>query len=177
MSVLAALQRSFQDYVLQRTETIAERIEPGPRRNSERRLAIYHDGYRLRLIEALGTDYEALAAVMGDDAFRQACWAYVEATPSAFRNIRWYGGGLADFLQSTSPWSEQPWLSEVARFEWALTLAFDAADAGHVGFNELAALPPDAWGAVGFTLHPSVHFIRLRSNAPAARKALDALSN
>ncbi len=174
MSRLASLQAAFQRYVLHGTSEVAERIEPGPRDNRAQRLSIYHNAYRLRLTEALGSDFEALAALMGPDAFKQATWAYVEATHSSFRNIRWYGGGFTEFLQSNPPWSEQPWLADLARFEWALTLAFDAADEAHLSFGDFASLPADAWRSLVFQLHPSTQLVALRANAPAMRKAVDA---
>ena len=77
----------------------------------------------------MSTDFEALIAVLGEEEFRSAARAYVEATPSAFRNVRWYGGKLAAFLRQTQPWRDKPWLADLAEFEWTLTLAFDAADA------------------------------------------------
>ena len=171
---LTALQQAFQDYVLDSARTIVERIEPGRLADHERRLAIYRDGYRLRLVEALGTDFDALVAIMGEQAFENACRAYVEATPSVFRNVRWYGGNLATFLRETPPWRDYPWLADIAQFEWTLTLAFDAADAPAVRFEDLAALPSDAWATLGFRLHPSGRMIELRANAPAIRKAVDA---
>jgi hypothetical protein len=170
---LTALQRAFQDYILFGADGIAERIEPGRLGNHQRRLAIYRDGYRLRLVEALGTDFDALVATIGKQAFGDARRAYIEATPSVFRNVRWYGAGLATFLRNQPPWREQPWLADIAHFEWTLTLAFDAADAPHVRFEDLAALPADAWGELGLRLHPSVQMIELRANAAAIRMAVE----
>ncbi|HXV06438.1 MAG TPA: DNA-binding domain-containing protein [Burkholderiales bacterium] len=171
---LHALQDAFQAYVLHGAGQVRERVAPGRLANAERRLRIYHDAYRLRLIEALASDYETLRAALGEEAFRTAALAYVEANVSQWRNVRWYGARLPDFLRGTAPWSDRVWLSDVARFEWTLTLAFDAADAPSATFAELAALPPEAWAALAFRLHPSVHLLRLSSNAPALRKAVDA---
>ena len=171
---LSALQHAFQAYVLHGVDGVVERVVPGRRSDHQRRLAVYYDAYRLRLVEALRADFDALLAVMGEEAFERACRAYVEATPSAFRNVRWYGGALAQFLRQTPPWREQPWLADIARFEWTLTLAFDAADAPSVGFEEVAALPGDAWATLAFRPHPSVRLLALRANAPAIRKAVDA---
>jgi hypothetical protein len=171
---LDALQDAFQAYVLHGTQRIAERVEPGRLDNAPRRLRIYYDAYRLRLIEALGGDYETLRAVLGEEAFSSAARAYVQANVSRWRNVRWYGAGLPDFLRDTQPWSERAWLAEIARFEWTLTLAFDAASASSLSAGELAALPSEAWAAVAFRVHPSAHLLRLASNAPALRKALDA---
>lgn len=171
---LTVLQHAFQEYVLGGAHGIVDRIEPGRLANHQRRLAIYYNAYRLRLVEALGTDFEALVAVMGKDGFEDACRAYVEATPSPFRNVRWYGCNLSAFLRKTQPWHKQPWLADIAQFEWTLTLAFDAADAPHVRFEDLAVLQGDAWSTLGFRLHPSVRMIELKANAPAIRKAVDA---
>jgi hypothetical protein len=170
---LAGLQRAFQQFVLEGNDAIAARVEPGPLANHRRRLAVYYDGYRSRLVEALATDFEALSSTIGREAFEDACRAYIEATPSVFRNVRWYGGGLPRFLYETAPWSEHAWLGDIALFEWTLTLAFDAADAAHVRFEELAALSVERWESLGFRLHPSARTIELRANAPAIRKAFD----
>jgi len=174
MSALAELQQAFQGYVLRGEAGLAERVAGGESVDPQQRLRIYFDAYRLRLVEALATDYEALRALMGDEAFGAACRAYVEATPSLFRNVRWYGGGLSEYLRVTQPWVERPILHEVASFEWTLTLAFDAPDAPVVHFEELARMPQQAWPILGFVLHPSAHFLELRSNAPSLRKATDA---
>jgi hypothetical protein len=77
------------------------------------------------------------------------------------------------FLQTTQPWAQRRELHELARFEWTLTLAFDAQDAPIVRFDELAQMPADAWPALGFVLHPSLQAVELSTNAPALRKALD----
>jgi hypothetical protein len=121
----------------------------------------------------LATDYGTLRKVSGGATFDAACRAYIEANPSDVRNVRWYGGRLPDFLERTEPWAKQPWLAEIARFEWTLTLAFDAADAAALRFADLAGVPPEAWPTLAFSLHPSVHLVRLRCNAAALRTAVD----
>ncbi|HZP86322.1 MAG TPA: DNA-binding domain-containing protein [Burkholderiales bacterium] len=171
---LPELQIAFQRYVLSELPGISGHVAPGPRDNAERRLRIYYDAYRSRLVEALSTDYEALTAVLGAERFRQACMAYVEATPSIWRNVRWYGGGLADFLEQTSPWCADSALAEIARFEWTLTLAFDASNETCLTFESLSALPPLAWETLQLRFAASAHLLRLHSNATAVRRAVDA---
>jgi hypothetical protein len=171
MNALPQLQLAFQRYILEGEPAMRERVVSAERIDPERRLQIYFDAYRLRLIEALGTDYEALRAAMGHEAFEAACRAYIEATPSLYRNVRWYGRDLSTFLQS---WSDQAIFAEIALFEWTLTLAFDAADLPSITFDELAGLPGEQWPTITFALHPCVNLIELRTNAPAFRKASDA---
>jgi hypothetical protein len=173
-SALANVQRLFQGYVLSGEPGLVDCIAGGDRVDPQQRLRIYFDAYRSRLVEVLATDYEALHALMGDEQFKTACRAYVEATPSPWRNVRWYGAALSEYLRVTQPWADQPILHELALFEWTLTLAFDAADVAPVRFADLASLPPQSWPALGFVLHPSAHRLDFRSNAPALRKATDA---
>jgi len=174
VSALADLQRQFQAYVLEGSAAVGPRIESGPRGNVTPRLAIYGDGYRIRLVDALRNDFETLAAHLGEAAFAEICTAYVVATPSPFRNIRWYGSAFPDFLRAILPWSERPWLAELAGFDWALGIAFDADDAPHVRFEDLVRLPPEAWSDLRFGFHPSLRRLELATNAPALRNAVDA---
>jgi hypothetical protein len=170
---LETTQQAFQEFILGGATGIRDRIEGDERIDPERRLRIYYDAYRLRLVEVLGSDYEAVRALLGPEAFNEACRAYVEATPSIHRNVRWYGAGFAEFLRVTQPWAQQPIVHELALFEWTLTLAFDAADHSTVRFEDLASLPPQAWPALGFVLHPSIQRVELRTNAPVFRTAAD----
>lgn len=171
---LPALQDAFQRFVLDGTRGVEMAIAPGHHDNREARLQIYYDAYRARLLEALSSDYNALRAMVGEAEFRSLCFAYVEATRSSWRNVRWYGGGLADFLMQTAPWKDEAALSECARFEWTLTLAFDAADEPHLAFETIAALPSHAWTTLRLRFHPSVQIIALHGNAHALRTAVDA---
>lgn len=173
MSTLIELQQAFQSYLLTNAPALIDHVVATTKADAEHRLRVYFDAYRLRLVEALATDYEALRALLGVHAFTAACRAYIEVTPSEFRNLRFYGGGLADFLRLNSPWRKRPILHELALFEWTLTFAFDAPDAAVIRFEELARLPQQSWPGLGFVLHPSARFLELRSNAPSLRKAVD----
>jgi len=174
MSALHQLQQHFQAYVLDGDATITAQVSPGRLNDSERRLDIYFDGYRARLHDVLANDYETLQGVLGSDAFRALARAYIQAQPSPWRNVRWYGGEMAGFLADRAPWKDTPFLAELARFEWTLTLAFDAPDQAHVSFATLSALPPEAWASVRFELCASAHVLPLHSNACGTRMAHDA---
>jgi hypothetical protein len=174
MSGLADLAAAFRDYVLHGTPAVAGAIAQPPRASVERRLQVYFDAYRSRLVEALATDYETVRTVSGAGDFGALALAFVEACPSQVRNLRWFGAGLPGFLARTAPWAQRPWLAELAQLEWTLGLAFDAADVAPLAFADLARLPAQAWSDAVLVLHPSVHLLQLRSNAVAVRKAVDA---
>lgn len=169
-SALQRLQRDLQRYVVQADagayQRIARRVVSTPRVDGRARASIYADGYRLRLLEALQTDYPALRALLGDAAFERLARGYIQAHPSRHANLRWYGGEVAGWLAQAAPHARRPVLAELARFEWAVGLAFDAADDPVLGVEQLVAFAPEQWGRLRFRLHASVQRLPLRWNAP-----------
>ena len=170
MKSLAATEARFQDNVLSGNPAINGEIEGGSEEFRDSRLAIYRDAYRLRLTEVLGTDYEVLHAYLGDDLFNTLAGDYIAAHPSTFRNVRWFGGKLAEFLAAMPRYAGHPELAELARFEWSLGQAFDSPDEVAVQFEEVAGVPPQAWADLRFRPHPSLRTLQLRTNAVAIWK-------
>ena len=160
---LRALQVDFRDRVLNGADTFATRVRETPRLDREGRVAIYANAYAARLIQALGKAYPHWLTFAGAAEFDVVAEAYVRAHPSRYANLRWYGATLADYLAATAPWSRQPWLAEIARFEWALGLAFDADDAAPWTFAALAARGA-ALANSPFTFDPSLRTLALAWN-------------
>lgn len=172
MTTLATLQASFQRHVLGHEEKFSDRIAMPPAGSAEERIAIYRDAYRIRLREALASNYSRLQTLLGEAAFAEIADAYIEAQPSTVRSIRWFGDALPALLQIALP--TKPWLAELAQWEWALAAAFDSADAAPLTVAHLSGLAPAEWPALRFGFHPSVHCLRMRTNAP---RLFDALSH
>jgi len=172
MSDLRALQAELTQAMLSAMPLPPSALQGDTLASAESRLAIHHRGYRLRLREALATEFPGLALMMGR-RFNSMLDSYVEAHPSGHYNIRWHGGGLAAFLGQASPWCDQPALAQMAEFDWAISMAFDAADETSIAVAELSRVPPEAWG--GLHLHPLSHMqcIALTCNADAFRRAAD----
>lgn len=165
---LADLQRAFQEYVLGRDDGFSHAVRDGWRADRQTLLSVYRDGYGLRLIEALATDFSGLRAMVGAEDFTTMAHAYIAATPSRHRSIRWYGAGLADFLAGTPPFDGTPAVAEMARFEWALGLAFDGQDAVPIGSEALMALPAEAWETLTFSGVPTLQRLTLAFEVPQA---------
>ena len=174
MNHLRQTQRRFQSHVFSDDERIGSEIVSTPNANAQTRLAIYHNAYRLRLLEALSTDYPALTRLLGDSEFKKAGLAYIDEHPSRDPNLRWFGGNLSAFLRTKSPYCDRPVCSEMAEFEWTLTLAFDAADESTVSVQALAAIPGQAWPNLTFQQHASVRRLTLQHNVAAFWKEVDA---
>jgi hypothetical protein len=172
MPPLAELQRQFQQHLMHGDVAIANVMVGSEQVPVATRLKVYSDAYRLRLIEALGSNYPRVQQLLGDEAFAQLGIQYVDRHPSNFRSIRWFGGELPRILREMH--AAQPWLSDLARFEWAIASAFDAADSPVVDVPALGEVPPDRWSELCFETHPSVQRLAIQSNAPALFKALSA---
>jgi hypothetical protein len=170
---LRELQEQLQAHLLHGDGRIAQHIVDTPRVNAPARLAIYSDAYRLRLLEALQVDFPALHTLAGDAEFERIGRAYIDAHPSGHFSIRYFGRQLAGFLQRDDRWRTLPVLAEMAAFEWALGLSFDAYDSPSIGVGDMAAIPPAAWPHMRLGLHPSLQRLDLRWNVPALWKTID----
>ena len=168
---LARLQHQFQDYVLQHDPAALRHVLGTPASDAVTRMDIYSDGYTLRLLEALETDYPGLKAIAGDEDFEALGRAYIGLHPSTFRNLRWYGEGLAQFLETSSEWSNRPELADMARFEWAMAQSFDALDAACLSRDALTGVSPENWPRLSFIIHPAVQRVDLKTNVTRAWSA------
>lgn len=167
------LQQNFQAHVLHGDASILDLISSNVLPSPEARLSIYTNAYRLRLLEALATDYPGLHTLTGDELFEQIGRNYISVYPSAHYSIRYFGQHLSCFLAETIPYRESPVLAEMARLEWALSLAFDAADDVVLAETTLACFPPDSWPDMRLRLHASVQRQDFQWNVAELWTAID----
>jgi hypothetical protein len=157
-------------------------IRGDPRLGAVERLEIYAHAWFARLHEALGQDYEALAELVGPDGFHDLVKAYGIAHPSRHPSLRWAGAHLADYLEgdgAAEPFRARwPWAADLARLEWAISEAFDAADVALLTRADLAVRPAGAWADLALRLAPATRLVRVawpvgevRAQAAGARCA------
>lgn len=166
MSELLNLQDSFQDYLFYLKSSSIEKLVVGTEKVSiETRLAIYGDGYRLRLIDVLASHYPNLQKYLNEEVFEKLALDYIEQYPSNFRSIRWFGDKLPDFLAKLPDYKDHPYLIELAQFEWTMTLVFDSPDAPALTQAIMENVPIDSWINMSFKAHPSIYRLNLEWNA------------
>jgi hypothetical protein len=170
MTSLAGLQLDLQRHVMSGDAAIYDEIKASPAVPAETRLGVYSNAYRIRLADALAANMPRLKELLGDEQFGAVASDYIDAYPSRFASIRWFGDRLAQVLEQSQP--SQPWVAELARWEWALAASFDASDASTVGVEALAAVAPGDWAELRLQFHPSVQYLELATNAQALFKAL-----
>lgn len=167
MKTLTGLQERFQQHVTSGDKAVIEEITGPDDAYRQARLGIYYSAYRLRLTAALAVDYPALKAFLGDSGFDDMAAAYIDTCPSTVRNLRWFGDAMASFLRNDTKYSQQSVLAELAEFEWAQGLAFDAADAPQTSFEQIASVAPPDWPELRFIAHPSLQLVASHWNVIA----------
>lgn len=162
---LAELQRAFQSHVLHGDGAI-ESIVPGTERLDTRtRLGIYENAFFARLVEALADTYPALRSAVGESEFANLTRAFALRSPPSHFSIRYFGADLSSFIATALTAVKAKVLSDLARWEWTLSEAFDAQDAIALSKAELGQIEPAQWAGLQFRLSPSLRRLCLRSNA------------
>lgn len=123
-------------------------------------LDVYRHAYSARLTAALRDNHPLLHRVLGDESFAELARAYLLEHPSRRASIRWFGDALADFI-AAQPDSWLPALADLARLEWALGLALDAADATPLTAAALAQVAADDWQTLPLAAHPSLRLCHM----------------
>jgi hypothetical protein len=141
------------------------------------RLGIYQGAYRSRLAEALQANYPMLHLVLGDEDFARLAGDFIASCPSRRPSIRWFGERLEGFLAERQDLLPHPALLDLVRLEWALCLAFDAADLRILASEDLAGLAAEDWPQLRLELHPSASLVALQWEVEPIWQALKADAN
>lgn len=165
-------------------ESLTEVILPSATLSSERRLAIYHDMYLVRMVEALEFDYPGLSHLLGHPRFHKLVNGYVAAHPSRSYTLNRLGDHLPDYIAASHELARRALLADLARLELAITHVFDARHDDALDASAIAAVPSEAWPEARFTTIEAMRLLQLDypvddylqsvkmdSSHPALRKA------
>ncbi len=172
MTELREMQREFLGYILEKPTGIVDSIVSSGDYNAQQRLDLYADGYKLRLKEAMMTDYEQLHAYLGDDMFDQLMEAYITHYPSHHPSLRYFGKSIPVILAEKEPWKQIPELVEIAVLEKAFCDSFDAADGQAVTLQHLSRIDPNDWPSLKVRFHDSVQLLDMQYNSVQIWQAL-----
>jgi hypothetical protein len=108
------------------------------------RLQIYNRMYWFRLIDCFHDDNPGLRGLLGQERFMALCEAYLTKHPSSSFTLRNLCSRLEGFLRANPRWTKPhtALALEIARFEWAQTVAFDEAAKPRIEKEEIAQTPP-----------------------------------
>jgi hypothetical protein len=169
---LSELQARMQAAILDGGNDILSDLSDGAHAPRDTLFGVYRHAYKARLVEVLANEYPLLRSWVGEDAFGKFARAFLTAHPSQTQNARWVGKSFPEFLKQHWLARARADLSELAAIERGVSDAFDSADAPVLGFADLSAFEPSAWGQLTFSLHPSVTLLYGETNALQIWKAL-----
>jgi Putative DNA-binding domain len=139
----------------------AEFISPNDRLTSFERLELYNKMYWFRLFDSIRDDCPGLVAALGEGSFVLLSEAYLARSPSRSFTLRNLCSRLEKFIvdnpRLTAP--RTALATEIARFEWAQTVAFDGESRPVVDGSHLARTPPTR---LRLGLQPYVTLLSLR---------------
>jgi len=127
-----------------------------------RALAVHRNTSAKAAHDALAANFPVVRALVGDDSFAGCACAFIESHPPRDPRLCFYGEGLAAFIAEYAPFSQAPYLGDVAAIERRITETLFAPDAEPLDQAEfLDALDLDA----PLILHPAVRFVAVASPA------------
>jgi hypothetical protein len=130
------------------------------------RLAVHQNNVVAGLVNGLATRFPVVQQLVGEEFFRAMAAVFVRQAPPSDPVLTLYGGGFADFISSFQPANGVPYLSDMARLEFARTLSLHAADAlpvdGLAAGHVLSSLRHDekALHQLRLICHPAVQVVR-----------------
>lgn len=104
-------------------------IKPNDRLTSLERLEIYNRMYWFRILDCFYDDNPGLRAALGERRFLRLAEAYLTKNPSRSFTLRNLCDRLERFIRAEPRWTtpSTALATEITRFEWAQTVAFDEA--------------------------------------------------
>ncbi|MDE2487966.1 MAG: putative DNA-binding domain-containing protein [Alphaproteobacteria bacterium] len=152
MSELARFQQAF-------VEALCGDFAPlapwSSRSDGEARFSVYRNTAAKGLADALSAQFPTVARAVGEGWMRAAALAFAREHRPEAPALHAYGGDFPDWLAGFAPAGEMPWLSGLARIDWAVRDALFAADCAPLDTAAFAALSPDDFGDTCAALHRS----------------------
>ncbi len=160
---LSQFQRLFSQACLRPDHMVIESallngIIPGGALSSTTALDVYRTGHIVRLTEALGETFEAVWWIAGDQQFFKLAKEFLMTHSSTSYNLSDFGKFFPAFLDRTQPFSDLPFLADLARFEWQFKEIFHLAP--HSGLNPEQFQQHPLSGNICFSFGPSIRLFQ-----------------
>ena len=158
MSSLQHLLTNFHKAILDKdAHIIVPELCSTGRLTPAQQMAIYIEGYRLRLLTALCSDYPELLALLGNETFHALARIYIEATPPVEASLNYYSFGFADFVHTQNA----DFAGALALLEGAIARAFLLPDSQSLQPDFFARLAVDDFSSMALHLRSSAILLML----------------
>ncbi len=139
---------------------LLDTVQPGGSLTSDHAVDVYRTGHIVRLTEALGETFEAVWWVAGDDHYFRLAKKYLLTHPSTSYNLSDFGKTFPDFLEKEQPFSDLPFIDDLARFEWLFKEVFHLSPHSALSTDDFQQ--HEVSGTTHLTFGPSIRFFHSR---------------
>lgn len=140
MLALRDLQAAFADHLLGRDGGDLAAAVRGERVPASARLAIYRHHVRHSLTAALAATFPTVHALVGASFFARLAGDFLVQSMPVQPVLTEYGAELPSFTAGYQPAAGLPYLADVARLDWALSVAFHAGPLHPLTLADLSAV-------------------------------------
>lgn len=167
---LSRLQRSLRNILTDpQGVRAAVRETPGALRwiadvapiDAATRLSVYGDGYFLRLLEALTSDYPAVKRTLGEEDFRVLAAHYLKANQSRSPTLADLGEAFPRFVSEHPLTRRYPFLSDLARLERDAMTRLFAPRLPALDPEVIRNIPAEDWPRVRLIFDPTVLLLKV----------------
>jgi hypothetical protein len=156
MSALLELQRDFRRALLEEDEAAIAGLVREDGIAPAARLAVYRNTIMLSLTDALKEIFPATCRVVDERFFAYAARSFLAAHPPEEACLGRYGARLPDFLAKFPPAAHLLYLPDLARLEWLMHCAAEAATLPPLGPKAIAGIAPEETPRLRFRLQPAL---------------------
>ncbi|MDB6085247.1 MAG: hypothetical protein JWN43_3128 [Gammaproteobacteria bacterium] len=162
MPSLRELQTEVMTALLGAAPEGALRLIAAPAGDARARLRVYQNNVQSNFGDALRSSFPVVERLVGAEYFRQTARRYQHRHPSPSGDLLHAGRCFPDYLRELHGDDEFAYLADAARFEWLVQEALLAADHAPLDLPALSRVPPSAYGALRFGLHPTLRLFESR---------------
>ena len=159
MNALHEWLHLFSDSIREDDAAIKKFSESSKTKNLIEKLAIYQQNHFGNITQALQSTYLVLNQIMGEGRFSTIAQNFIKQYPPKEANINRYGAEFSLFIENEPLLQDYPYLSGVAKLEWAAHTAFLSPLTEPLDIAVLGALADESVIDLKITLAPSVNLV------------------
>ena len=151
--------RTFQAVLLDPIKPVPANLKDGKGRPAKSRFDIYRNNVVASLINGLESGFPMTRAFVGAKYFKLLAGKFVRIYLPQNPLMPLYGEEFSEFLSHNIPCGSHPYLSDIARLEYAIRLSYHSADSEECDWSTLGHLNEDDLKEARVTFIPSVFLV------------------